>query len=1047
MNLQAHCDYRAAGRARGFVRSGTQELDETYDIAPIGLCTLDRDLRFERVNRCLAEMIGVDAASLIGRSVREALPAFAAAIDAGVAPVFRGETVRGHEITGATPARPGARREWCCAWAPRLGAAGAVTGIVAAIEDVTARRASDVALGETDRAARRGALLLDQLIETAPDPIWCKDADGRWTLINSAASAVLGRSRDELLGLSDRDVFDTATAGVIEAQEATIRATRAPVRLEELIPHQTMGETRTFLSVKSPLFDETGAVAGVLGIAHDITERKRAEMKLAASEEEFRMLGEHLPCLCWIARGDGDIYWYNRGWYDYTGTTPAEMANEGWRTVHHPMLLEDVAARWRGSIVTGERFEMTFPLRGADGQFRPFLTRVHPVRDADGRVTRWFGTNTDVSEATALADELHRSNATLAASEARLQAVVATAPVGIVLADATGAIYGGNAAAEAIFGHPVFQSRNVHDYDMWVAFHDDGRRVVSHEYPLARALAGENRPELEVEYQRGDGRRAWMRIVGAAVRDEDRAIIGAVVAIVDIDAERRARATLERDAAELERLVAARTAERDSAWNVSRDLIAVVDQTGVFRAVNPAWTTMLGYAAQELIGHDYREFVAWKEELETKLAQVDVFRDTTPIENVFCARDGTHRTISWVIAGEGDMLFATGRDVTQERARDAQLAAAREELNQLQKVETLGQLTGGVAHDFNNLLTPIVGSLDLIGRRDGLSPRDKRLIDGALQSAERARVLVQRLLAFARRQRLDAGPVDLGQLLNGLRELIERSIGPRIAVQIAVPAGLAPAEVDANQLELAILNLALNARDAMPDGGTLRLSARVARIGAPNTLAAGRYVVITVSDTGTGMDAETARRAIEPFFSTKGVGKGTGLGLSMVHGLAAQSGGRLTIDSAPGKGTAIVLWLPVATTAIAAAVDDAAPHADHSARAVDVLLVDDEPTVRATVAAMLGEAGHHVREAGSAEDALAAVRGGYVPELLVTDYLMPDQTGAGLAQALKQRLPELPVLLITGYARADDPALAGLHALAKPFTPAELARAVENALA
>jgi nitrogen-specific signal transduction histidine kinase/CheY-like chemotaxis protein len=375
-----------------------------------------------------------------------------------------------------------------------------------------------------------------------------------------------------------------------------------------------------------------------------------------------------------------------------------------------------------------------------------------------------------------------------------------------------------------------------------------------------------------------------------------------------------------------------------------------------------------------------------------------------------------------------------GRDVTAEALRREELAEAQEQLRQAQKMESLGQLTGGVAHDFNNLLTPILGGLDLLSRDPDLPERRKRLVRGALESAERARVLVQRLLAFARRQPLQPQPVDIAALIETMRELIASTVGPQIEVRAEVAPDLPPALADRNQLELALLNLAVNARDAMADGGRLVLGASCAD--DPADLQAGRYVQLWVADTGVGMDAQTAARAVEPFFSTKGVGKGTGLGLSMVHGLASQLGGAMRIHTRPGEGTRIELVLPVSDQSVGEPAKAPVVGGPHSGR---VLLVDDEPDVRAATAEMLAGLGYDVATAASGTEALTALGG--KPDLLVTDHLMPGMTGADLARAARARRPDLKILLISGYAGIDQ-VPPDLPRLAKPFRLAELARSL-----
>ncbi|UYY77526.1 ATP-binding protein [Sphingomonas sp. R1] len=375
-------------------------------------------------------------------------------------------------------------------------------------------------------------------------------------------------------------------------------------------------------------------------------------------------------------------------------------------------------------------------------------------------------------------------------------------------------------------------------------------------------------------------------------------------------------------------------------------------------------------------------------------------------------------------------------------ARTAELEQAHEQLRQSQKLEAMGQLTGGVSHDFNNLLTPIIGSLDLLQRQGGGGERERRLVDRALQAADRAQVLVQRLLAFARRQPLQPVPVDVGALVTNMAELVASTTGPQIEVVVDAKAALPPATADPNQIEMALLNLCVNARDAMPDGGTIRISVSAERVVQHHrsALDPGRYVRLSVADTGIGMDRATLEKAVEPFFSTKGVGRGTGLGLSMVHGLAAQLGGAMTIQSQPGLGTNVEIWLPASDEAAelsGAQAEGTAPRA-----AGIVLLVDDEDLVRASTADMLGDLGYTVIEAGSAKEALKLLDDGLRPDLLVTDHLMPGKTGPELARDVQLRLPRIRILIISGFAELDA-VEADLARLTKPFRQADLARKLD----
>lgn len=376
----------------------------------------------------------------------------------------------------------------------------------------------------------------------------------------------------------------------------------------------------------------------------------------------------------------------------------------------------------------------------------------------------------------------------------------------------------------------------------------------------------------------------------------------------------------------------------------------------------------------------------------------------------------------------------------EERTREREIISAQ--LHEAQKLETLGQLTGGVAHDFNNLLTPIVGTLDLVRRKTD-DERMQKLLDGALKASDRARTLVTRLLAFARRQNLEARPINVSALVDGMVDLIQRSIGPTIRLGVQIEAATATALVDPNQLELALLNLAVNARDAMPGGGQLTIDTSQVEIAAGHaSLAPGPYVLIQVTDTGSGMDAETLARAVEPFYSTKGVGKGTGLGLSMVHGLAAQSGGALILRSSLGQGTTAKLWLPAAA---AEAITSAAQQDDwqRGDRTLKILLVDDEELVRQGTAALLADLGHEVVEAGSGAVALGLLRSEAF-DILVTDYLMPSMSGVELAREGRKIRRDLPVLMITGFADLTDDRATDVARLPKPFHLNELAMAIEH---
>ena len=787
-------------------------------------------------------------------------------------------------------------------------------------KDNSQDRQRQEALEKSEAEARLAAAELQAIYDAAPVGLTVLDRDLRYLRINELLAEINGLSAAEHIGKTVREVVPD----IADQAEAALRRV---LEGEELWGFELSGETprapgvkRTWRENWIPMRNDAGEIVGIAISAEEITHSKEAEARLREAEQRYRTIFRQAAVGVARVSPEGPFLEVNDRYCEILGRTREELLGGGWKEITHPDDLEADASQV-AQIARGEIDSFTTEKRylAKDGSPIWVNLTVAAERDENGQVLFYIPVVQDIG-ARKEAEEALRE------SEARLRAVINAMPVGLVFADASGQITGGNNRVQEILGGDVIPSSEIGDYaDDYVAFHPDGRQVESAEYPLARVLNGEGgSPELECLVRRFDGRLAWVRYVAAPMHDEEGRLVGGVVASLDVDREKRLTESLERE-----------------------------------------------------------------------------------VERVMAERE-----------------------------------AAQEALRQSQKLEAMGQLTGGVAHDFNNLLTPIIGGLDLIHRKQIGDARTQRLIEGALQSAEKARLLVQRLLAFARRQPLQPTAVDVGRVVTDMGDLIASTSGPRVKLDVAVEPDLPPAMADANQLEMALLNLSVNARDAMPDGGILTIAARreEVREGNPLGLAPAGYVALSVTDTGTGMNEETQRRAIEPFFSTKGIGKGTGLGLSMVHGLAAQLGGALKIRSRPGLGTSIELWLPAADCSVEEREKGAA--AVPASGAGIALLVDDEELVRVSTASMLAELGYEVVEASSAEDALRRIKAGLQPAVLVTDHLMPGMTGTDLALRLRAKMPNLPVLIVSGYADLDS--LAGsLPHLTKPFRQEELAHSLK----
>ena len=601
----------------------------------------------------------------------------------------------------------------------------------------------------------------------------------------------------------------------------------------------------------------------------------------------------------------------------------------------------------------------------------------------------------------------------------------------------------------------------VHEsHEDWVQrLHPEDREAT--ELKFRDAVASGVR-EYNVQYRiirPNDGEMRWISVKSTIERDENGRAIRLVGAHTDVTEQVLAEQALRQSEelyrkladqlAELNATLAQRveekTRERDRIWNVSQDLLLVANRNGVWRTVNPAWTRTLGWSEAELLNRTSE----WLEHPDdhgitgAKVRELGARETTVRFESRLRHKDGSYRWFSWIGVSDKDSNYAVARDVTAEKAAAERLKIAEEALLQSQKMEAVGQLTGGIAHDFNNLLTGIVGSLDLLQTRinQGRTDNVARYINAAMTSANRAAALTHRLLAFARRQPLIPKVIDVNQLVVSLEDLLRRTIGETIDLQIVASENLWRTLCDPNQLESALLNLAINARDAMPDGGNLTIATSNVRLDRASVdataLSPGDYICIDVADTGEGMSAEVAARAFDPFFTTKPMGQGTGLGLSMIYGFARQSNGHVTIDSKLGRGTSVRLYLPRRHGAVAAQHTSGVKAAEHAATGETVLVVEDEPIVRGVILEMLEEQGYQTLAAVDGPSGLRILRANNRIDLLVTDIGLPGMNGRQLADQARETRPDLKVLFITGYAEnaaiSDGFLQPGMELITKPF--------------
>ena len=954
---------------------------------------------------------------LLGSNVREGWPEVADFNDHVVRTVFRQVQTLSYKDQGLTLDRgDGPAEAWMnLDYSPILSEDGAPLGVIAFVVETTEKVMAD-------RQLRDERLRLQQMYEQAPSFMAMLDGpEHRFTLVNEAYQQLIGHR--EVLGKPVVEALpDAVEQGyllILDEVFASGRAYRtAGARFVMQAPEGGTPQTRYVDFVFQPIADSAGKVTGIFVDGIDVTDRIVAQEAIRASEAQFRTFAQAMPNHVWTAPPDGLLDWFNERVSEYSGREPQELLGLRWVEIVHPDDRETAATEWQAALASGERYQTEFRIRSAAGEDRWHLVRAVPIRSESGEILRWIGTNTDIHEQ-------KRAEVETAKDRNRLWTLSQEL---MLVCDYEGIVTAVNPSATRLLGwredEMVGQSlaNFVHPDDIPATAAELGRLAQG-----ATTLAFENR------YRCKDG--GYRLLDWTAVPDSGRIHgIGR-----DITEERRA------------------TRDRDRIWNLSPVLKVVASRTGTITAANPTWSKVLGWLPEETIGRSIIEFIdpADRAAATARLARLTDGAPIATSESAILTSDGTQRRIAWTSVPDGDTIYAFGRDITAETEAAAALASSEAALRQAQKMEAIGQLTGGVAHDFNNLLQVVSGNLQLLSRDIAGNETAVRRINNAMEGVARGSRLASQLLAFGRRQPLAPKVINLGKLIRGMDEMLRRALGETIEIESVVAGGLWNTIVDPGNVENALLNLAINARDAMEGSGKLTIEAGNAVLDSSyvrqhHDVAPGRYVMLAVTDTGSGIPADIIDKVFDPFFSTKPEGKGTGLGLSMVYGFVKQSGGHVKIYSEPGEGTTIRIYLPRSAEAEHELVShDSGPIAGGTET---ILVAEDDKGVRETVIETLTDLGYRVLQAPDAKSALAIVESGIPIDLLFTDVVMPGpMKSTELARRAVERLPGLRVLFTSGYTensivhegRLDE----GVELLSKPYSLEQLARKVRHQLA
>jgi PAS domain S-box-containing protein len=875
-------------------------------------------------------------------------------------------------------------------------------------------------------------------------------------IYNDAWAPVPGERHPAVLGRPAQEVWPDIWDVVGPQLAQVMRTGEGFSTYDHLLPMVREGSVReTYWNYSfTPIRGESGSVVGVFNQGHETTERVLAERRSNEEREQLHRMFDQAPGFMAMLRGPDHVFEFINAAYlqlvghrDVVGKAVCEalpeVAGQGFFD-----LLDSVYLSGEAFVGTAMAVELRrTPDAPVEQRFVDFV--YQPIRDGAGAVNGIFVQGSDVTEQ-------QRAQAELQARQDQLSAFITQSTAGFAQVDLTGRFTLVNDRFCEIAGR---SREELLSLTMQAITHADdlARNVPMFEQAVSHGIPYSH----EKRYVRPDGSLVWVNNSVSLIHQWNGEPYGVLAVTIDVTSRREAEEAVRENEARLRALT-------DNLPGGMVYQIGTSDDGAErqFLYVSQSFEKLTGYPAKlveadpmlpyrTILPEDAGALAAAEEHAIETMSAFDA-------EARFRRADGEVRWARMISAprrqADGTLIWDGIKiDITEHkhleqqlqqlnenleervRERTAELERVHDQLRQSQKLEAMGQLTGGVAHDFNNLLTPIIGSLDLLTHRGVGTEREQRLIGAALESAERAKTLVQRLLAFARRQPLQPGPVDVAAIVAGMADLVASTSGPRVSLVTDFPEGLPLALAEQNQLEMAVLNLCVNARDAMPDGGQLSIKGSWEQ-GLPGSAGGERpsnYIKLSISDTGTGMDEETAARAVEPFFSTKGIGRGTGLGLSMVHGLALQLGGAMLIKSQPGLGTTIELFLPQAELPPSPQLDPLEQCQPSGAGAGRVLLVDDELAVREATADMLRDLGFEVEEFADAAAALLKLDD-YRPDFVVTDHLMPGMSGTDLAHEIEARHPGLPTLIISGYADIDGIS-PHLPRLTKPFRRHELA--------